>query len=373
MQSDAVVFERSIVGHMIDHPEEVDDILGVLDPNNIGSDNSRSVVKAMANLRFKGEPVEIPSVCAELGGDTLEIRRKLIEFKMDKPKDTSKYNVNLIIAKINEAASIRQTKDLLLKMNEAISSGDASNYADLEHEFLLRKDISDNGSDTESIGDIAAEQAAQITEVLTAGRGIAGIPTGYLAIDNLIGGLREGLHMVAALSSVGKSTLAMNIGTNIAIREKLPVFAVSYEMSKSELSRRIICSEALVPFTNFDVGNVSEADMVKICEATYDLRNAPLYLSSDGELTLAEIALEARRIKAQNGGKLGAIIVDYIQIAPLPAAETESYAVKAFSRGLKVISSQLHCPVIGISQFTKDSIKNPTGRQRITICLGLLL
>ena len=362
MNRSAPLQERAIVAHILDKPEQADEILEMIDASLFETERCKTLISAMSNIRFIGDPIEISSIANQVGGDPLNLRLELQEFKLDKPKDSSISNIERLCQQIKSASSLRNRYHLLERMKQSLSEEDDNAYAKLEQEFVLSMGEDQGHMATAKVGDIAAMQALEIGQILAKGTGIAGIPTGFVAIDNLISGLVEGLHMIAALSGVGKSTLAMNMATHIAMRENLPVFAASLEMPKSQLTKRIICAESGVPFENYRIGNVSETDMAKICRVTHQLRHAPLHISDNTELSLSDIALEARRMKAQNGGNIGAIVVDYIQIANLEAAESESYAIKNFSRGLKVISGQLRCPVIGISQFTKGAIKNPSGK-----------
>ena len=195
--------------------------------------------------------------------------------------------------------------------------------------------------------------------------GQIGIPTGYHPLDKILGGMRGGqLITLAARPAVGKSAMACNIAEKL-VMNGTPVGFFSFEMSDDELNLRMLCS---LSDTNLvgDVinGNLDRSNrekvMVRAAQFAPRLRNAPLFINDNGNLTVAQIASHARRMVRTHGIKL--IIVDYMQLIQ-PSSEDRKaqrhVQVGNITRGLKQLAMELNIPVLGLAQLGRQTMGKP--------------
>ncbi len=189
---------------------------------------------------------------------------------------------------------------------------------------------------------------------------LRGVPTGFTELDQLLSGLqRSDLVILAARPSVGKTSLAMDIARNVAVKGKTPVGVFSLEMSKEQLVDRMICAEAGVDLWKLRNGRLSEReeDFPRIGHAFGVLSEAPIYIDDSSSLTVMELRTKARRLQAEHG--LGLIIVDYLQLMEGRSAragkgeENRVQEVSEISRGLKQIARELSVPVLALAQLSR--------------------
>jgi replicative DNA helicase len=186
------------------------------------------------------------------------------------------------------------------------------------------------------------------------GEAITGLPSGFSDLDDLLSGLQpNALLVLGARPSAGKTALALGIATHAALEAQRPVLLFSLEMSKLELTQRMLCSEARVDSKRVRNGNLTEPDWQKIAHATGRLAEAPIWIDDNPNLTIMEIRSKARRLKARTGD-LGLVVVDYLQLMTGRSnAENRQVEVSEISRGLKILARELECPVLALSQLSR--------------------
>jgi replicative DNA helicase len=186
---------------------------------------------------------------------------------------------------------------------------------------------------------------------------ITGVPTGFYDMDKYTSGLQAGdLIVLAARPSMGKTSLAINIAEHVALHEGLPVAVFSMEMGASQLAVRIVGSIGRIDQTHLRTGKLSDDEWPRLTEAIEKLRNVSLHIDETPGLTVSELRANARRLARQCGGKLGLIVVDYLQLMSVSGSmsdENRATAVGEISRGLKMLAKELGCPVIALSQLSR--------------------
>jgi replicative DNA helicase len=186
------------------------------------------------------------------------------------------------------------------------------------------------------------------------GESITGLPTGFADLDELLSGLQpNALLVLGARPSAGKTALALGMATHAALEAHRPVLVFSLEMSKLELTQRMLCSEARVDSKRVRNGKLTEPDWQKIAHATGRLAEAPIWIDDNPNLTIMEIRSKARRLKARTGD-LALVVVDYMQLMTgRSSAENRQVEVSEISRGLKILARELECPVLALSQLSR--------------------
>ena len=187
------------------------------------------------------------------------------------------------------------------------------------------------------------------------GESITGVPTGYVDLDERLSGLQKSsLVIVGARPAMGKTAFALGIAAHAAMEANIPVLLFSLEMSHSEITQRLLCSEARVDATRVRNGRLLESDWSKISHAIGRLGEAPIFVDDNPNLTVMDIRGKARRLKSRQG-RLGLIIVDYLQLmSGRRSAESRQVEISEISRGLKILARELEVPVLALSQLSRN-------------------
>jgi len=184
---------------------------------------------------------------------------------------------------------------------------------------------------------------------------ITGVPTGFYDLDRMTSGLQAGeLIVLAARPSMGKTALAINIAEHVALNEGLPVAVFSMEMGASQLAVRVVGSIGRIDQGHLRTGKLTDEEWPRLTEAIERLRTIELHIDETPGLTPAELRANARRL-ARQCGKLGLIVVDYLQLMSGTASADENRATELgeISRGLKALAKELQCPVLALSQLNR--------------------
>ena len=186
---------------------------------------------------------------------------------------------------------------------------------------------------------------------------ITGVPTGFYDFDRMTSGMQAGdLIILAARPSMGKTSLAINIAEHVALNEQLPVAVFSMEMGAAQLAIRIVGSIGRIDQGHLRTGKLSDDEWPRLTEAIEKLRNIQLFIDETPGLTVSELRANARRLARTCGGKLGLIVVDYLQLMSVSSGmsdENRATAVGEISRGLKMLAKELGCPLIALSQLSR--------------------
>ena len=183
---------------------------------------------------------------------------------------------------------------------------------------------------------------------------ITGVPTGYHDLDDMTSGLQSSdLVIIAGRSSMGKTTLAMNIAENVAIKSRLPVLIFSMEMPGEAIVMRLLSSLCRIDQLRIRTGKLTDEDWPRISSTVSMLSDAPLYIDDTPGISPAEMRARARRL-AKEHGQLGLIVVDYLQLMQVPGnSENRTAEISEISRSLKGLAKELSVPVIALSQLNR--------------------
>jgi replicative DNA helicase len=185
---------------------------------------------------------------------------------------------------------------------------------------------------------------------------ITGVPTGFIDLDRMTSGFQAGdLVVLAARPSMGKTALAINIAEHVALNEGLPVAVFSMEMGASQLAVRVVGSIGRIDQMNLRTGKLKQEEWPRFAEAIDKLRHISLHIDETAGLTVSELRANARRL-ARQCGKLGLIVVDYLQLMTGSSSGDENRATELgeISRGLKMLAKELQCPVLALSQLNRS-------------------
>ncbi len=182
---------------------------------------------------------------------------------------------------------------------------------------------------------------------------VTGISTGYTQFDTLTAGLQKSdLIILAARPSMGKTALALNIARNAAIEAKVPVAVFSLEMSKEQLSMRLLCAESRIDSSRLRSGFFSNDDWVRLTDGADALSEAPIFIDDSPDVSAMEIRAKSRRLKMEKD--LGLVIVDYVQLMKVRGGqERRDLEISEISRSLKMLAKEINVPVLALSQLNR--------------------
>ncbi|MEJ2309502.1 MAG: replicative DNA helicase [Gammaproteobacteria bacterium] len=193
---------------------------------------------------------------------------------------------------------------------------------------------------------------------------ITGLSTGFSDFDQMTSGLQQSdLIIIAGRPSMGKTTFAMNIAENAAIKTRQPVAVFSMEMPGDSLAMRMLSSLGRVDQHRVRTGKLLDDEWPRLTSAVSLLAEAPIYIDDTPALSPTDLRARARRLKRECNGELGLIVIDYLQLMQAPGAgENRATEISAISRGLKSLAKELNVPVIALSQLNRNLEQRPNKR-----------
>ena len=349
--------EESVLGAMMLSPGAIGAVSEILDAGDFYRESHSKIYRAALALYARGEPVDAITLVDELEqrGELEDAggRSRVHELAALVPASANAGHYARIV---REMATLRG----LIRAGGEISQlgwerlGEPPDLVDRAEQIVF--DLSQSRVSTEfsHIETLLKESFERITALYEAGEEITGVPTGFREVDRLTSGFQPGnLVIVAARPSMGKSAFGLCTGANIAIRHQIPVALFTLEMSKAEVTQRLMCSEAKVESQRLRSGKLAPDDWPRLTAACDKLAKAPIYVDDTGSITMMEIRSKARRLK-QRHPNLGLIIVDYLQLMTSgTSAENRVQEVSQISRSLKVLARDLEVPILALSQLSR--------------------
>ena len=193
---------------------------------------------------------------------------------------------------------------------------------------------------------------------------VTGVATGFTDLDRMTSGLQEGdLIVIAGRPSMGKTSLALNIAEHVALVLKMPVAIFSMEMGATQLAMRLMGSVGRLDQQKIRTGRLTNDDWERLSSALGKLNDAPIHIDETPAMNALEVRARARRLARQYGGKLGAIVVDYLQLMEAVSdGENRATEISEISRSMKALAKELKVPVLALSQLNRSLEQRPNKR-----------
>ena len=348
--------EESILSAILIDNDTLLEVLDVLAPKDFYRSAHQKIYYAITELFTKNEPVDLVTLAnilkekgqlEEIGGATYLAR--LVDVV---PLAVNAQHYAKIV---HDKACLRR---LIEKANEIAKrcfddQGNVDDVIDFAESSIF--EISENKIKPAfyPLGKIIESSIDMLEELQGNKALVTGVATGYPLLDNKTAGLqRSDLIILAARPSMGKTALALNISRNTAVDFGIPVAIFSLEMSKEQLSMRMLCSEASVDSSRIRSGFIGKENWVDITDAAGILSEAPIYIDDSPDLSALEIRAKARRLKMDKD--IGLVIVDYLQLMKgRHSAERRELEISEISRSLKALAKELDIPVLALSQLNR--------------------
>jgi replicative DNA helicase len=349
--------EESVLGAMMLSPGAIGAVSEVLTAGDFYRESHGTIYRAALELYGHGEPVDAITLA-----DKLEERGELEHVG-------GRVRVHelaaLVPATANAGHYARIVRDMsmlrgLIGAGGEIQRlgwerpGETAELVDRAEQIVF--DLAQERVTTEfsHIESLLKEGFERITALYEAGSELTGVPSGFRDLDKLTAGFQPGnLVIVAARPSMGKSAFALCMASNLAVRHETPVALFTLEMSKSEVTQRLMCSEAKVESNRLRTGKLLPDDWPRLTAACDKLAKAPIYVDDTASVTMMEIRSKCRRLKSREP-KLGLIVVDYLQLMTSGgSAENRVQEVSQISRALKILARDLDVPIVALSQLSR--------------------
>ena len=351
--------EESALGAMMLSPGAIASVSDVLshDGREFYRESHAKIYRAALALYAKGEPVDAITLVDQLDerGDLEDVGGKVRIHELAALVPASA-NAGHYAQIVKEAATLRG----LIRVGGEIARlgwerpGETAELVDRAEQVLFELSQEKATSEFSHIEALLKESFERITQLYESGSDVTGVPSGFRDLDRITSGFQEGnLIVMAARPSMGKSALGLGVAANLAVRREVPVALFTLEMSKSEVTQRLMCSEAKVESQRLRTGKLAADDWPRLTAACDKLARAPLYVDDTGSITMMEIRSKARRLKSKHPD-LGLIVVDYLQLMTSGiTAENRVQEVSQISRSLKVLARDLDVPIIALSQLSR--------------------
>ncbi|BAQ60497.1 replicative DNA helicase [Geminocystis sp. NIES-3708] len=348
--------EEIILGGILFDPNAMGKIIDILPPEAFYVNAHRQIYEAARNLYFQGQPVDLMTVTTWLNDYSL----------LDK---------------------IGGTPKIVSLLDRTVSSANIERYVPLITEKYIRrllistaKEISELGYDTTKDLDQVLDEAEQKIFKLTQARiqqglvplsdtlidtfteiqnfqeklALPGISSDFYDLDALMGGgfQRSDLVIIAGRPAMGKTSFALNIASNIAKEHDLAVAIFSLEMSREQLAMRLLSAEGKLESSRLRAGRVTEQEMEPLMTAMGKLSELPIYIDDSGNLTVMQMRSEVRRLQAEKKGKLGLILIDYLQLMQ-GSSDNRVQELSRITRSLKSLAREINAPIIALSQLSR--------------------
>jgi replicative DNA helicase len=207
----------------------------------------------------------------------------------------------------------------------------------------------------EALRNLIGPSLDRIEELSHRSTRITGVATGYTELDDILAGLQpQSLTIVGARPAMGKTSLALGMLAHVGTVLRRPALLFSLEMGHLELTQRLLASEARVDSQRMRTGHLHDTDWAKVGTAVSRLSESTIFIDENPHLTVMDIRARARRLK-KSEGDLGLVLIDYLQLMTgRGRAENRQVEVAEISRGLKILARELECPVVALSQLSRN-------------------
>ncbi|MFH1522747.1 MAG: replicative DNA helicase [Patescibacteria group bacterium] len=353
--------EQSFLSCLLIDKEAIIKIADIITENDFYKDSHEIIFKTMKELYGRHEPIDILSISNRLDEknqlDNIGGRTYLA--LLSNTEATSSHVVHY--------ANIIQRKATLRRLQKAASEiAELSSKEELEVDKILdeaeQKIFSVSQKHLKEaffpIDNLLTQAFDRIDELHKQSGKMRGLPTGFTDLDNILAGLQKSdLIVLAARPSVGKTSLALDIARQAAIKSKAGVGLFSLEMSKEQLVDRMLCAQANVNLWKMRTGKLSDKeednDFSRIGEAMGQLSEAPIFIDDSAITSIIDIRTKARRLQMEK--KLDLIVIDYLQLMEGRGkyGDNRVQEVAEITRGLKAIARELNIPVLALSQLSR--------------------
>lgn len=352
-----VAAEQSVLGSMLLSKDAIGECSEIVQSIDFYRPAHETIHEAAVDLFSRGEPVDAITVSDELSkrGDLSRVGGTAYLHQLIASVPTAA-NASYYAQIIAERAMLRRLVEAgtrIVQMGYAQGGGDVEDIVNAAQAEVYGVADRRKGEDYLALSELLEPTLDEIEHNAGSSGEMVGVPTGFTSLDELTNGLHPGqMVIVAARPAVGKSTFALDVARTAAIKHQLPTVVFSLEMSRTEITMRLLSAESEIPLQHMRKGRLEDRHWTKLAETQGRLQDMPLFIDDSPNMALMEIRAKCRRLKQRHNLKL--VIVDYLQLMSSgKRVESRQQEVAEFSRALKLLAKELEVPVIALSQLNR--------------------
>jgi replicative DNA helicase len=357
----------SVIGSVLLDPLSVAKVLQFLHPEDFYRENNGQIYRAALDLFAAGEPIDNVTLAAQLQTmgllDRVGGRAQLASMQGAVPTAANiEYYGRIVKEKAYKRRLISAGSNIAgFGYDDGVEAEEAINQAQ-----SLVFGVADDRDQRElsKLYDLLGPAMERISLQMESGQGIVGIPTGFHDLDRMTGGFKDSdLIIVAGRPSMGKTALALNIALYSALEAKKSTAIFSLEMSKEQLTERLLTEQAQIDAQRMHRGLLTEAEFDRVSNALGPLGEAPIFIDDTPVMDELTLMLKARQAKMRHN--IDMILIDYLQLMHGRSSRSDDNRVQevsSISRALKGLARELRIPVIAISQLSRAPEQRPDKR-----------
>jgi replicative DNA helicase len=353
-----IAAEQSVLGGMLLSKDAIADVLEAVRGHDFYRPAHELVYESILDLYGRGEPADAVTVSAELQkrGELARVGGAPYLHTLISSVPTAA-NAGYYARIVRETAILRRLIEAGTKIVQLgyTGDGDADEIVDAAQAEVYNVTDRRTSEDYLPLSAIMEGTLDEIEAIGSRGGEMVGVPTGFQDFDELTNGLHPGqMIVIAARPAVGKSTLGLDIARAAAIKANMTTCVFSLEMSRNEITMRLLSAEARVALHHMRTGKLTDDDWTRLARRMGEVSNAPLFIDDSPNMSMMEIRAKCRRLKQRHDLKL--VIIDYLQLMSSgKRVESRQQEVSEFSRAIKLLAKELEVPVIAISQLNRGS------------------
>lgn len=360
--------EQAVLGGLLLAPGAYDQVADILVENDFYREDHRTIFRAISELHDQSRPCDAVTVTEwfESHGKTDQIDGGAYIGQLVNTTPSAA-NIKAYADIVREKSILRSLIDVGTEITSGAYAADGKeSQVLLEAAERLIFAIADKGSrggaGFVSVQDTIKQAIDKIQELYEFEGEITGISTGFKDLDAKTAGLQPSdLIIVAGRPAMGKTSFAMNLAENAAIKHDIPVAVFSMEMSSLQLVLRLFSSLGQIEQGKLRSGNLDDLDWPKLTSAMNLLQKSKIFIDETPALSPAELRARARRLKREHD--IGMIVVDYLQLMAVPGTrENRATEIAEISRSLKAVAKELNVPVVALSQLNRALEQRPNKR-----------
>ena len=351
--------EQSVLGGMLLSKDAIADVIEVLRSGDFYRPAHQTIFDVVIELYGKGEPADPITVAGELTkqGDLARVGGAPYLHTLSSSVPTAA-NAGYYAKIVAERAILRRLVEAgtrIVQLGYSSGGGEVDDLVDRAQQTIYDVTERRTSDDYTLLEDLMQPTMDELEAIGGRSGAMSGVPTGFADLDALTNGLHPGqLIVIAGRPGLGKSTLGLDIARSASIRHGQSAVIFSLEMSKTEITMRLLSAEARVPLHHMRSGSMTDDDWARLARRMGEVAEAPLYIDDSPNLTMMEIRAKARRLKQRK--ELRLIVIDYLQLMTgNKKAESRQQEVSELSRNLKLLAKELEVPVIAMSQLNRGA------------------
>ncbi len=365
-----VAAEQSVLGGMLLHKDAIADVVEVVRSTDFYRPAHQTIFDVILDLYGRGEPADAITVSGELTrtGAIGRIGGAPYLHTLLSSVPTAA-NAGYYARIVAERAILRRLVEAgtrIVQLGYASDGGEVDDLVDRAQQAIYDVTERRTSEDYVVLADVMQPAMDEMEAISTRAGSMTGVPTGFADLDRLTNGLHPGqLVVIAGRPGLGKSTLGLDISRSCSVKHGMTSAIFSLEMSKTEITMRLLSAEARIGLHNMRSGTMTDDDWAKLARRMGEVADAPLFIDDSPNLSMMEIRAKARRLKQRHDLRL--VVIDYLQLmSGNKKAESRQQEVSELSRNLKLLAKELEVPVIAMSQLNRGPEQRTDKRPQLS-------